>query len=221
LKDSSSDGWEDYVIDILRQVRALGQDSTSQSRLSRLEGISNMLVNLKGSLKLYKSVQPDTPLSLGKGFTGSIHCEGCAAVLNSLSTGAQDGLGLSETLEEFKTTGHMLGVSKRCCPVCARLLSLLKTNNLKRPKFLTTGNHTTISACTLPECLPQQIIDQMVVEFGLRLRKELVNLRKTNEVQRARTRTNDTRRISMESLKLTERERQGKWNLSKALVKVK
>lgn len=77
------------------------------------------------------------------------------------------------------------------------------------------GNHSTITACTLPEFLPDELIDQMVVEFGLRLRKELVNLRKTTPVQRARTRTNDTRRISMESLVLTERERVNK-SLAKA-----
>lgn len=64
-----------------------------------------------------------------------------------------------------------------------------------------------ISPCTLPEGLPQHIIDQMVLEFGLRLRKEIVNLRKTAEVHRARARSNDTRRISMDSIVLTERER--------------
>jgi hypothetical protein len=85
--------------------------------------------------------------------------------------------------------------------------------------FITTGNHTTISACTLPECIPQHIIDQMVVEFGLKLRKELVNLQTTTKVQRARAQTNDTRRISMDSLVLTDRERVNR-NLSKALGKV-
>ena len=98
---------------------------------------------------------------------------------------------------------------------CACLLSLLKPNSEDR--FLTMGNHTTISGCTLLECLPQQIIDQMVVEFGLRLRKELVNLQKTTEVQQAQAWTNDTRRISMESLILTECE-QVNWNLPKALT---
>jgi hypothetical protein len=47
----------------------------------------------------------------------------------------------------------------------------------------------------------------MVVEFGLRLRKELVNLLKATEVQRARVQSNDTRRMSMESVVLTDRER--------------
>jgi hypothetical protein len=64
-----------------------------------------------------------------------------------------------------------------------------------------------ISPCTLPEGLPEPIIDQMVLEFGLRLRKEFVNLQKTAEVHRARAQSNDTRRISMDSIVLTERER--------------
>lgn len=56
----------------------------------------------------------------------------------------------------------------------------------------------------------------MVQEFGIILRKELVKLQKTTEVGRVRVRTNDTRRISMESLVLTERERANP-NLCKAL----
>ena len=104
LKESSSDGWEDYVADILKQVEALRSDSTT-FRLSRLEGISSMLENLKESFLLYKRVQPGTPLSLGKGFAGSCHCEVDAAVLNSLSgtPGPHNGLS-EELLEEYKVS---------------------------------------------------------------------------------------------------------------------
>jgi hypothetical protein len=56
----------------------------------------------------------------------------------------------------------------------------------------------------------------MVQEFGIILRKELVKLQKTTEVGRVWVRTNDTPRISMESLVLTERERANP-NLCKAL----
>jgi hypothetical protein len=126
LKDSSSNGWKDYIVDILRQVEALEHDaealehdlealehdlealehdSTSHSRLSQLEDISNMLENLRGSYSLYKKLQPGSELSLGTGFTGSIHCEACAAVLNSLSAGAHTGEH-REALEEFMV-GHI------------------------------------------------------------------------------------------------------------------
>jgi hypothetical protein len=95
------------------------------------------------------------------------------------------------------------------------MLTLLKTKD--KGNFLTTGSHTTITACTLPDCLPKHMIDEMAEEFGLRLRKELVNLMyTTSRVQRGRARTYDSRRISMESLVLTERDR-GNRNLSKAL----
>ena len=59
----------------------------------------------------------------------------------------------------------------------------------------------------------------MVMEFGIKLRKELVKrLETTDKVQRERERTqsSDTRRLSMVSIELTERERPNP-NLSKAL----
>jgi hypothetical protein len=100
LKESASVGWKDYIIQILGQVEGLSTESTNQGRLSRLEIISNMLDNLKGSFSLYKSVQPNTPLSEGRGFTGSSHCEVLAAVLNSLSDIPDSGLS-EDLLKEF------------------------------------------------------------------------------------------------------------------------
>jgi len=226
LKDYSSAGWKDYdyVVAVLRQVEALRSDDTPHGRLSRLKGVSGMLETLKGSFSVYKRLQPGTPLSLGSGFIGAGHCEVCAGCVNSLSGTPGPHVGLSkDLLEEFRVCHifvpclnlcQILQYRKpdkssecreRCCPACARLLSLLKPND--HDKFLTTGNHSTIIACTLPEYLSEQIIDQIAVEFGLRLRKELVNLQKTAAIQRARARTSYTRRISMESLILTERER--------------
>lgn len=91
-----------------------------------------------------------------------------------------------------------MGVSKRCCPVCAHLLRLLSTCNGKR--FVTTGEHSTITPCSLPEWLPAHIIKEMVVEFGSRLRRELVELLQRTEVLRRRTCSTDTRRISLDSI---------------------
>ena len=89
-------------------------------------------------------------------------------------------------------------MSKRCCPVCAHLLKLLKTHSGEN--FVITGEHSTITPCTLPEWLPEPIINQMVKAFALRLRKELVELQKRPEVLRGRAHLNDTRRISLDSL---------------------
>jgi hypothetical protein len=84
--------------------------------------------------------------------------------------------------------------------VCVHLLGLLKTHDGKR--FRTTGSHSTITPCTLPEWLPVDIIEAMVVEFGGRLRAELVKLQNLGDVLRhhKRTSSNDTRRISIDSM---------------------
>ena len=70
--------------------------------------------------------------------------------------------------------------------------------------FLTTAGHSTITACTLPEWLPADIIKAMTVEFGRRLRGDLVRLQQRTEVLRRRTSSIDTRRISVDSSILSE-----------------
>jgi len=67
-----------------------------------------------------------------------------------------------------------IGVSKRCCPVCAYLLSLLL--------FVFTGAHHTIWSCGLPEWIPPQIIASMISKFGGQLKDELINLKQRTEV---------------------------------------
>ena len=82
--------------------------------------------------------------------------------------------------------------------MCVRVLDLLKTHDRKR--FITTGGHSTITPCTLPESLPADIIKAIVVEFGKRLRGDLVKIQQHAEVLRQRTSSIDTRRISLESM---------------------
>lgn len=89
----------------------------------------------------------------------------------------------------------MIGVSKRCCPVCAHLLRILKTWDKKL--FIVTGEHSQFTACALPPGLPDTIVEQMVLEFAGRLRKELVRLLKTNKVTHSRVRSTDSRRLSL------------------------
>jgi len=66
--------------------------------------------------------------------------------------------------------------------------------------FFATEEHSTITPCTLPDWLPRDIIEKMVVEFGSRLRMELVKLQNNTEVLRCRTSSTDTRRISLDSV---------------------
>lgn len=88
--------------------------------------------------------------------------------------------------------------------MCARLLRLLKTHDGK--KFVTTQEHSKISPCTLPEWLPANIIKKMTVEFGIILRKELVKPQQHTELMRHRTPSNETRRISLDSMGGSEAE---------------
>lgn len=50
------------------------------------------------------------------------------------------------------------------------------------------------------------IIEEMVMEFGVRLRRELVKLHKGTEVLRRQTASTDTRRLSLDSMEMAETE---------------
>lgn len=64
-----------------------------------------------------------------------------------------------------------------------------------------TGEHSRVTACTLPEWLSEDIIKQMVNEFAGRLRKELVKLQQTTAVlRRPRARTTESVRMSLDSV---------------------
>src|SRR5947209_14074215 len=76
---------------------------------------------------------------------------------------------------------HVIGVSKRCCPVCARLLTILSESawykDLATP-FKFRASHGNISGCSLPPWLPTEIHKRMVKEFGEELKQCLEKLRR-------------------------------------------
>ena len=94
-------------------------------------------------------------------------------------------------------------MSKQCCPVCAYLLYLL--NKHCKTKFIVSDEHTNITACTLPEWLPGEIVCMMVVEFSHRLREELTSLQSISQ-QRGRAGTSDTGRMSIDCIGSQESE---------------
>jgi len=112
--ESLSDGWKDYVVDLLRKVETLKSDSTTLDRLSRLEDISNMLENLKASFKLFKEVGPKTHLSRGS-FSGSVHCEIYAALTSYLSGTPGPHDGFSEGLLAEFAVSHISVSSSNLC----------------------------------------------------------------------------------------------------------
>ena len=82
--------------------------------------------------------------------------------------------------------------------MCAHLLGLLKTSDGN--SFIVKGNHNTITACTLPEWLPDDVIASMILEFGSRLRRELVKLKQHTEMVKTRALSTDSGWLSMDSL---------------------
>ena len=55
----------------------------------------------------------------------------------------------------------MIGVSKRCCPVCSCILTHLSKQNDTRPLRI-LGLHGTVYPCTLPPGLPSDIAEDVV-----------------------------------------------------------
>src|ERR1700742_2435284 len=74
--------------------------------------------------------------------------------------------------------GRIIGVSKRCCPVCYTLIKNLSTTT--KPGFVIKGSHGAITACTLPEWLPLGHVNDMNKHFGDMLRIELSKLMQSN-----------------------------------------
>lgn len=64
--------------------------------------------------------------------------------------------------------------------------------------FVVTGKHSKVTACSLPESLPKDVIDKMVSEFGMQLRKGLVLLMRGAE-GRSRTISMDSAHLSIDS----------------------
>jgi hypothetical protein len=91
--------------------------------------------------------------------------------------------------------GHIIGVSKRCCPVCQQVLQILNTGK----PFIVRGSHTKISACTLPTWLPEDIVNSMNMIFGSQLRGELSELIERKSVVRNRCLSSESQRLSINS----------------------
>ena len=77
----------------------------------------------------------------------------------------------------------IIGVSKRCCPVCQHLLSLIGQTG---EKLAVEGSHKTVSPCTLPIWLQPAIVNSMNTDFGQQLRHELVRRMQSSETWRKR-----------------------------------
>ncbi|KIJ95741.1 hypothetical protein K443DRAFT_108324, partial [Laccaria amethystina LaAM-08-1] len=107
-------------------------------------------------------------------FKGSLHCE--AALGTLISTPVRDIYPqYSSLLAEMQQYGRVIGTSKRCCPVCTTLLSIITPQATGQP-FLIRGSHRTISSCTLPDWTPRHIVKELIEHFGQSLREVIGQL---------------------------------------------
>ncbi|KAM6499275.1 hypothetical protein JOM56_004783 [Amanita muscaria] len=192
-----------YAKNITEKMKYLKENIQHDPQLSdapSIPEIIEMLETLEKNVQLHNMLKQGSKLSRGTGFKGRQHCELSLATLISISGKPRQNNGLvgNALLDKIAEYGLVLGVSKRCCPVCAHVLAILKSKD-ERP-FIFKGHHSTVTACTLPEWLPKEVINKVVSEFGGRLRRELVKLKQRTEIVRARTHSVDSRRLSVDSM---------------------
>src|ERR1700722_17046740 len=70
---------------------------------------------------------------------------------------------------------YILGISKRCCPVCSHLLYVLQ-QALPGKVFNTPGSHKTVYPCALPPWLPLPIIARITSAFWEQLKRVLLDV---------------------------------------------
>ncbi|KAF8448123.1 hypothetical protein BGX38DRAFT_1190404, partial [Terfezia claveryi] len=70
-----------------------------------------------------------------------------------------------EELLLFKNTYGTIGVSKRCCPVCTKLLSLLSKHSQRQIQAMMAkrlDSHGNIYPTALPPFLPKEVAEELV-----------------------------------------------------------
>jgi hypothetical protein len=99
----------------------------------------------------------------------------------------------------------MIGVSKRCCPVCAALLRFLGANSMPGPIRI-LGSHRTMTPCSLPPFLPESAIEATVTSFERELGRVITKLRLQMQIEdqtRRRSSTSSTN-VSADSHPFTQ-----------------
>ncbi|KAF8429312.1 hypothetical protein BGX38DRAFT_1233440 [Terfezia claveryi] len=119
-------------------------------------------------------------------FRGVYHAESILATMAYLSSSPNNSItniNLTEPPENihaFRNTYGTIGVSKRCCPVCTKLLSLLtlpQTHTLRYVEPLTVlCAHSNIYPTSLPPLVPPDVAERLVWWLEKLLQDELVNL---------------------------------------------
>ncbi|KAF8415721.1 hypothetical protein EV426DRAFT_629160 [Tirmania nivea] len=87
---------------------------------------------------------------------------------------------VSDTMNAFRNTYKTIGVSKRCCPVCMKLLSLLMLPQSDSPMatepLTVLSAHANIYPTSLPPLMPIKVAERLVRWLEQLLKDELVKL---------------------------------------------
>ena len=109
-----------------------------------------------------------TPLGSEKCvFRGTYHAESMLGILAYLSHHTHPHPQTVPILPLFRCTYNTIGVSKRCCPVCTKLLTLLSPHRSQSHSTMQTGftvliGHWNIYSTALPPYVPGEVVEEMV-----------------------------------------------------------
>jgi hypothetical protein len=110
----------------------------------------------------------------GDSFGGTTHCEVVIFLLVYIAKSPQYAGSFPEDLmDHFRAINtSRLGISKRCCPLCAALLRII--GRRLGTEVETCGVHATVSPCSLPPWTPPEIIQEIITELETQVRPLLL-----------------------------------------------
>jgi hypothetical protein len=201
-----------HIRSMIKNLELMNGDD--KSRRDLLYKILGLLDSLSVSALFFRKLRKGAPLSSETSFSGAHHCEILLASLiamaeSSPSTLPKDVLQellvshiisivLSYPSDALQNAGRVLGISKPSCPVC---FEVLMTPGWLSKQFIFRGSHNTISKCTLPIWLPDEVIVSVAKKFGAQLKDDLVRLvkRGESEILPSRPKTAQSDTLSIDS----------------------
>ncbi|KAF8905270.1 hypothetical protein CPB84DRAFT_1845067 [Gymnopilus junonius] len=191
-------GWLDLLENLATDIDALNEVETNRNikTSSWAGGLPDVSMALQDSrtinlriknaiteMKQYANFFAKLKVRLAaENFGGRIHCEACLTSLIDYKA-IQGIMGNSSYQIDC---GRVIGVSKRCCPVCHKLIKHFV--DVRGNEFETRDSHNTVTSCALPDWLPDNIIDLMNTFFGGWLRKEIImHMKRGSMVQHSKS----------------------------------
>ncbi|KDR65339.1 hypothetical protein GALMADRAFT_49554, partial [Galerina marginata CBS 339.88] len=163
-------GCQEAAQNILRALRASAASGITVDIMvesARTTQVTRNLLHIIEVCRIFNKLAPTK-------FSGSLHCQVALGTL--ISTPINEALPqYSSLLAKLQEYGPVIGSSKDCCAVCARLLSITSPLSSSQ-SFVTKGSHRTITPCTLPDWTPPHVVKQMIDYFGASLREEIGRL---------------------------------------------